>query len=139
MIRTRTRVNRCLLFLTAATLIGCASTSGDRSSASESELTEGFTHDMITAAELNRLDQGLSLMDLVEHARPWFLHPRGSTATVSVDGAPPAELAVLRAMAVSGVKEIRLLRSAITSPSLQRDGSAAVGDVILIVTGARSR
>jgi hypothetical protein len=66
--------------------------------------------DVIAAKELERLNQGLSLIDLIAHARPWFLHPRGGVSTVSINGAPPAELAVLRTLTVHDVKEIRLLR-----------------------------
>jgi hypothetical protein len=94
--------------------------------------------DVIAAKELERLDQGLSLMDLIAHARPWFLHPRGGVSTVSINGAPPAELAVLRTLSVHDVKEIRLLRpTGKSGPVAMRPGMISIGDVILVTTGVR--
>jgi len=126
-----------LLGLIAATLTtSCASTSSVHP-APNANYAEGAGSDVITTAELRRLDQGMAVIDVVEHARPWFLHPRGSVSMVSIDNAPPADQSVLRRMSVGDVKEIRLLKATgRSSPvAIHADGGMAVGDVVLVVTG----
>jgi hypothetical protein len=95
----------------------------------------GSSSDVITTSELKRLDPGLSVMDAVEHARPWFLHPRGSVSMVSIDGSPATDASVLQMILAGDVKEVRLLRGGGSGPAaIRRDGSVVVGDVILVVT-----
>ena len=132
---TRTSIIRkaSLALIAAIITEACASTSAMPSARD----AEGSSSDVITAAELTRLDPGLSMIDVVEHARPWFLHPRGSVSTVSIDGAPPMEPSVLRAISVAQVREVRLLRAAGTSgpATIRPDGGLSVGNVILVLTG----
>lgn len=123
-----------LLALMVATITtGCATTSAIQSARD----AEGASSDVITTAELKRLDPGLSMIEVVEHARPWFLYPRGSTSTVSIDDGPPAELSVLRMIRVGGVREVRLLRAAGKSApaAIRSNGTVEVGNVILVRTG----
>ena len=103
--------------------------------ASDADRAEGAGSDVITTTELRRLDPALSVMEAVEHARPWFLHPRGSVSMVSIDNSPPTSAAILQRIYVGDVKEIRLLRAAGRSApvAMRPDGTVAVGDVILVV------
>ena len=123
-------VRRLFLGLAIATLSGCASATGGRTP-SDGNPTIGASSDVITTKELRRLDPNLPLMEAIEHARPWFLHPRGSVSTVSVNGLSPTESAVLRTMLVDDVQEVRLTHG---SPALLADHTVSVGDVILVVT-----
>jgi len=125
-----------LTAIVATAPMACASTSTMQSSLAP-DRAESSSSDVITTAELRRLDPGLSVMDVVEHARPWFLHRRGSTSTVSVDNGPPTESSVLRAISIAQVKEVRLLCAAGESGpvAIRPDGAVVVGDVILVVTG----
>ena len=126
-------VRRLFLGLTVAILeMGCASTPGG-GPAPGGDPTIGAGSDVITTKELRRLDLDLSLMEAIEHARPWFLHPRGSVSTVSIDGLLPTESSVLRTMLVANVREVRLVHGG--PAAILPDGTAAVGDVILVVTG----
>jgi hypothetical protein len=121
--------------ISASVMAACASTSAVRPAA-DGDRAEGSSMDRITMTELFRLDPGLPLMDAIEHMRPWFLHPRGSVAMVSIDHSPPLAPAVLRTMSVSDAREIRLLRAtgAGASAAIRADGTVAVGDIILVVT-----
>ena len=97
---------------------------------------QGSSSDVITMAELRQLDPALSVMDAVAHARPWFLHPRGSASMVTIDHSPPTEPSILRTLSVADVKEIRLLRAATGTPpiAIRADGMTSVADVILVIT-----
>jgi hypothetical protein len=121
--------------IAAAVTTSCASTSSVHP-APNADYAEGAGSDVITTAELRRLDQGMAVIDVVEHARPWFLHPRGSVSMVSIDNAPPADPSVLRSMTVGDVREIRLLHTTGRSGpvAIRADGWMAVGDVVLVVT-----
>jgi hypothetical protein len=104
--------------------------------AADGDRAEGTSSDVITTAELRHLDQGLSVLEVVEHVRPWFLHPRGSNSMVSIDDAPPTTSSVLRGIYVGQVKEIRLLRAAGKSGPLAMwpNGTVGIGSVILVVS-----
>jgi hypothetical protein len=111
-----------------ALALGCASTPVQR----DNEPPIGSSSDLITAAELSRFTSGLTLIEVIEHARPWFLQSRGSNASVSVDGSPPTDSRILRTVPVSTVNEIRLVRGGATA--IRSNGTIAAGDVILVVT-----
>jgi len=138
MARTPTVRKTLLTLIVTAACAACASNSAFRSTP-EADRAQGASSDVITTTELQRLDPGLSMMAAVEHARPWFLHPRGSVSTASIDYSPPAELAVLRTITVGDVREVRLLRAGGGSgaAAIRSDGSVALGDVILVITAAR--
>lgn len=114
-----------------AAMMGCASAGGGWT-ATDAEPPVGASSDVITSAELSRLDPGLTLTEVIEHSRPWFLHSRGSNSSVSLDGSPPTEATLLRTIPTSQVKEVRLVRGGATA--ILPDGTAAMGDVILVVT-----
>lgn len=123
---------RALVLATVAA--GCAS-APIRRPAAERNPVIGSSSDIIGLPELSRLSPGLSVMDAVEHVRPWFLRPRGSVSTASVDGSPPSDVSVLSLIPVSHVKEVRLLRGDVGAPVAHRpDGTVVVGDVILVTT-----
>lgn len=134
---TPTARTAVLALVVATVTISCASTAAIRS-ATAVDHAEGSASDVITASELKHLDPGLSVLEAIEHARPWFLHSRGSVSTVSIDHSPPTESSVLRTLFVGDVKEIRLLRGTSSSGlvSLRPNGTVAVGDVVLVVTAA---
>jgi len=138
MTRTPTVRRTLLTLMVTAASTACASNSAFRSTP-EADRAEGPSSDVIASTELQRLSPGLSMMDAVEHARPWFLRPRGSVSTVSIDYSPPADLAVLRTITVGDVREVRLLRAAGRSgpAAIRSDGTVALGDVILVITTSR--
>lgn len=126
--------NTLLAAIFAALTTSCTSAS-NRGSAVDVNPTVGSSSDVITLPELNRLTPGLSALAAVEHARPWFLHPRGSVSMVSIDGSPATDASVLQSIPATDVKEVRLLRGGGSGPAtIRRDGSVVVGDVILVVT-----
>lgn len=91
---------------------------------------------VLTAAELSRYAPGTSLLDALQRLRPSFLHPRGTSALVSIDRTAPTDLNVLSTIAVSAVAEVRLLRAtnSVGKPAILRNGDVAVGDVLLVLT-----
>jgi hypothetical protein len=126
---------RALILTASAILMGaCASASGPRSARDADRAGPG--DDVVTTAELRRLDPGSTLLDALERERAEFLHPRGSVPTVSIDGSPPTELSVLQTIRVAEVKEVRLVRRAGRSgpAAIRSDGAVVVGDVILVIT-----
>ena len=127
-----------LAVLMAAVTTSCATAA--LRAAPDADHAESSSSDVITTADLKRLDRGQSVMDAVEHGWPWFLHSRGSVSMVSIDNSPPAEASVLRTITVDQVREIRLLRASGRSglAGIRADGSVVVGDVVLVVT-ARGR
>ena len=88
----------------------------------DAELEQGdqrrFGSSVVTAQELAGLLRQGSLMEALERLRPFMLVSRGTTPRVSVDGSPPAELSLLRAIPASVVREVRLQRSSWAMPSL---------------------
>ena len=117
---------------------GCASNSS-RPSTAAADPTARSTGDVITTAELDRLAPGLSAMAAIEHIRPRFLQSRGSVSAASIDGSPPADLSVLRAIPVADIREIRLVRHGNNAPArILGDGKVVVGDVILVLTRSGS-
>jgi len=113
---------------------GCASMSTAHPRL-DANRTNGSSGDVITTAELGRLNPGLPVLDAIEHARPWFLHSRGSVSLVSIDYSPPTGPSALRMIPVGEVKEIRFLRAGWSGlAGIRPDGTVAVGDVVLVVT-----
>ena len=102
-----------------------------------SEVTVGASAStVVTVQELAGIIRQGSLMEALERLRPFMLISRGTTPWVSVDGAPPAELSLLRTIPVSEVREVRLLRSSssvghvIAAPN----GDVIVADLIVVTT-----
>lgn len=102
-----------------------------------SEVTTGTSAStVVTAQELTGIIRQGSLMDALQRLRPFMLASRGTTPWVSIDGAPPAELSLLRTIPASEVREVRLLRSSssvghvITAPN----GDVIVADLIVVTT-----
>lgn len=122
-------------FAVAGLAVGCA-THPVRTPRS-SEMTSGASAStVVTTQELAGIIRQGSLMEALERLRPFMLVSRGTTPWVSVDGAPPAELSLLRTIPASDVREVRLLRSSssvghvITAPN----GDVIVADVIVVTT-----
>jgi hypothetical protein len=92
---------------------------------------------VVTAAELRRVGQGRSVFAALEQARPWFLAARGGVPAVSLDGASPTDVSVLRSISVSDVCEVQLLRTT-SGPgrsAVMTDGEVKNGgDVLLVLT-----
>jgi hypothetical protein len=91
---------------------------------------------MVTAQELARLGREGSLMDALKRLRPVMLAGRGAAPWVSVDGSPPAELALLRTIQTAEVRDVRLQRasSGARPPVATPDGSLITADVIVVRT-----
>jgi hypothetical protein len=105
-------------------------------------VTEGVSASTyVSARELARITQQGSLMDALQRLRPGILASRGATPTVSIDGAPLAELAILRSISVGMVRHVRLQRgsSGTARASVAVNGKTVVGDVIVVTTWEGSR
>lgn len=91
---------------------------------------------VVTATELSRYAEGMSLLDALQRLRPSFLYPRGTSALVSIDGTAPTDQEVLSSIPVSTVAEVRLLRAtnSVGKPTILRNGDVAVRDVLLVLT-----
>jgi hypothetical protein len=96
---------------------------------------------VVYAEELGRILHPSSLMDALQRLRPAMLQSRGRSPMVSIDGSPPAELAVLGSISVSTVREVRLVRSAgaVGHAGVTANGDIVVGDLILVTTLGTSR
>ena len=122
--------------------VGCA-THAPRTASWKEATVDGSASTMVTAQELARLGRGGSLMDALERLRPVMLTGRGAVPWVSVDGSPLGELALLRSIQASAVREVRLQRasSSVSHPVVAPNGDVIVGDVIVVTTwqGRRDR
>lgn len=96
---------------------------------------------LVTAQELGKILHPTSLLDALERVRPSMLRSRGRAPMVSIDGSPPAELALLRSISVSSVREVRMVRSAWSAghAAVTPRGDTVVGDLILVFTWAAAR
>ena len=108
------------------------------------DATTGGTATVLTAHELSRLASQGSLMDALERLRPSMLVSRGTAPPwVSIDGSPLGELSLLRTIAASMVREVRLQRasSGAGRPVIAPNGGVIIGDVIAVTTweGGRPR
>jgi hypothetical protein len=128
--------------LAMAGLVACTTHSVLKSRTSEA--TKDASMVVVTSQELDRIGRQISLMEALERVRPSMLVSRGTRAPwVSVDGFPLAELAFLRTIPASSVREVRLRRSSssVGQPGIARNGDVIVGDVIAVATwgGGRRR
>jgi len=82
-----------------------------------------------------------SLMDALERLRPYMLSSRGTTPSVSIDGAPAVELSLLRTIPVRVVRQVRLQRAASGTgrARITHNGDTVVGDVIVVTTWEADR
>jgi hypothetical protein len=126
-------LRRISVLAVAGLVAGCAA-----QAVSSRDATSRFSEGTVVAAqELERIVRQSSLMDALERLRPEWLTPRGgATPAVSVDGAPPAELSILRTISASTVREVRFERSsssvghAIVAPN----GNVIVGNLIVVTS-----
>ena len=94
---------------------------------------------VVTGQELAGIAQQGSLMDALQRLRPGWLQSRGATSTVVVDGGAATDLAYLRTIPVSTVREVRLERStssvgrAVVAPN----GDVLAGGNLIVVTTRR--
>ena len=127
---------RTLLAVIVATCAtGCVSTA-PLGSARSGDRAGGSAGEVVTMSELARLDAGLSLMDALQRVRPEFLRPHGSVPTVLIDGSSATDLSALRTIRIVDVREVRLLRGAVSGgrATIRSDGAVVVGDVLVVVT-----
>lgn len=120
--------------LVAGLAAGCSARVTARTSTRESEGASGYT--VVTATELARNGRHGSLMDALERLRPSMLISRGATPMVSVDGSPASDLSILRMIATSDVREVRLSRasSSVARSAILPNGDVVVGDLIVVTT-----
>ena len=92
---------------------------------------------VVTTQEFASIVRQGTLMEALEQLRRSMLLGRGGRLPlVSVDGAPPTDLSVLRTLPASVVREVRLLRAS-SSAGYSRilpNGDVIVGDVIVVIT-----
>ena len=92
---------------------------------------------VVTTQEFASIVRQGTLLEALERLRPSMLLARGGrTPLVSVDGAPPTDLSVLRTISASHVREVRLQRAS-SSPVHSRilpNGDVVVCDVIVVTT-----
>lgn len=126
-------------FAFAALAAGCATGPG-----TTPRTDNGSSATVVTSQELTRLGKEGTLLDALQSIRPSMLSSRGSRAPrVSVDGSPPADLAILGAIPASVVREVRLQRasSSVGQAAIASNGDVIVGDLIFVATwmGLRGR
>jgi hypothetical protein len=92
---------------------------------------------VVTTQEFASIVRQGTLMEALERLRPSMLLARGGRLPlVSVDGAPPTDLSVLRTISASHVREVRLQRAS-SSAGYSRilpNGDVIVGDMIVVTT-----
>lgn len=123
------------LLAVAGLSAGCA-THALRTPSASMMTTGASASTVVTAQELAGIIRQGSLMEALQRLRPFMLASRGTTPWVSIDGAPPAELSLLRTIPASEVREVRMLRASssvghvITAPN----GDVIVADLIVVST-----
>ena len=122
--------------LGVAGLAACAPHMG-KPRISNGDAHRGSSLTVVTAEDFARIGGQGSLMEGLATLRPFMLASRGTTAPqVSVDGAPLAELSLLRMIPLQTVREVRLLRSSssVGQPAIVPNGGVIVGTVIVVTT-----
>ena len=92
---------------------------------------------VVTTQEFASIVRQGTLMEALERLRPSMLLARGGRLPlVTVDGAPPTDLSVLRTISASHVREVRLRRASSSAgySRLLPNGDVIVGDVIVVIT-----
>ena len=91
---------------------------------------------LLTAEEMTGVAQSGSLLDALQRLRPLWLNSHKAATGVSMDGAPPVELAFLRDIPASTVREVRFERgtSSVSRSRITPTGDAIVGDMIFVTT-----
>lgn len=92
---------------------------------------------VVTTQEFASIVRQGTLMEALERLRPSMLFARGGRLPlVSVDGAPPTDLSVLRTISASHVREVRLQRASSSAghSRILTNGDVVVGDVIVVTT-----
>ena len=118
-------------FALAGLLAGCAT-----STKAARDRTSRASFMVVTAQELSRASQQGTLMDALLRLRPGWLTSRGATPGLSVDGGPPTDAGLLRAIPVSEVREVRFERStsSLRQSRLAPNGDVIVGNMIVVTT-----
>jgi hypothetical protein len=131
---TTTTVRRLLLaFVAYAAAVGCGVTRS-RVTTGRETVASLYSDTLVTAAELSRMPSDETLMQALRHVRPRFLGSSRGMPMVVVEGAPPAEMAVLETIRVAQVAEVKLVRG---SPAAERvvatpDGRVVLVDVVVV-------
>ncbi len=96
---------------------------------------------MITAEELTEGGQTGNLLDVLSRLRPGWFESRGATPLASVDGSPPTDLAILQAIQIIEVSQVRLERPTLSvgHASLSANGSVIRNDIITVTTRVAGR
>jgi hypothetical protein len=92
---------------------------------------------VVTWQAFGRIVRQGTLLEALERLRPSMLVARGGRLPlVSVDGAPPTDLSLLRTIPASVVSEVRLQRasSSVGHSRILPNGDTIVGDVIVVTT-----
>jgi hypothetical protein len=127
-----------LSLFTLAVLIACGPASRSR------PRTDTRTRNVVTSAELLRVDPLENLHAAIERLRPSFLHPRpgswtaratGPSIGVFVDGQPAGGADVLFGITVAQVEEIRLVQA--TESDLVLGGGHDFDAIINVVLRVR--
>ena len=117
--------------LLVGTLVACSHPAVTR----RASLVDAPLGTIVTEQDFARLVAGQTLLDALRSVRPSFLHTRGGTPMVSIDGSAASDLSVLALIPVSHVREVRLQRGGRTV--LRSNGDVVVGDVLIVTTRTR--
>ena len=132
---------RAALVLCAGVLAAACATHARGTPSWNEAAVDGSSSTMVTAQELARFGREGSLMDALKRLRPVMLAGRGAAPWVSVDGSPPVELALLRTIQASDVRDVRLERasSGTRAPVVAPNGDLISADVIVVRTSPGGR
>ena len=121
-------------------MCGCATRPPTRSGNSSSRAPST----MITADELTQGGQSGNLLDVLTRLRPGWFVSRGVRPLASVDGSPPTDLEILKAIMLPEVMHVRLERPTLSvgHAAVSANGSVIRNDIITVTTrvpGRRAR
>ena len=96
---------------------------------------------VIAAEELIEGGQNGNLLDVLSRLRPGWFESRGAKPLASVDGSAPTDLAILQAIQIIEVRQVRLERPTLSvgHASLSANGSVIRNDIITVTTRVAGR
>ena len=96
---------------------------------------------MITADELTKGGQSGNLLDVLTRLRPGWFVSRGVKPLASVDGSPPTDLEILKAVMLIEVMHVRLERPILSvgHAAVSANGSVIRNDIITVTTRVPGR
>src|SRR5436305_14323712 len=86
----------------------------------------------LTGQEIAKIARPTSLLDALQRLRPQWLNSHGVAPGVSLDGAPPVDMSLLRDIPAITIQEVRFERaiSSVGGSRILPNGDLIVGDMI---------